>query len=62
MIKPMEINKPALILRPTQDDLNLLKQELVQKLTLTDAMVREKENEQKQIVREKNELKAKLDK
>ncbi len=58
----MEINKPALILRPTQDDLNLLKQELVQKLTLTDAMVREKENEQKQIVREKNELKAKLDK
>lgn len=48
--------------RPTVDDLNLLKKELVQVQQLTDTILKEKENEQKQLLREQNELKNRLEK
>lgn len=49
-------------LRPTLDDINLLKKELVQVQQLTDTILKEKENEQKQLIREKNDLSSKLEK
>lgn len=48
--------------RPTLDDLNLLKKELAQMQQLTDTLLKEKENEIKQLVREQNELKTRLEK
>ena len=48
-------------LRPTLDDINLLKKELVQVQQLTETILKEKENEQKQLIREKDGLSKKLD-
>jgi hypothetical protein len=39
-----------------------LKKELVQVQQLTDTILKEKENEQKQLIREKNDLNSKLEK
>lgn len=50
-----------LTLRPTLDDLNLLKKELVQVQQITDTLLKEKENENKQLIREQNDLKSKLE-
>lgn len=44
------------------DDLNLLRKELVQVQQLTETILKEKENEQKLLVREQNELKSRLEK
>lgn len=49
-------------LRPTQDDLDVLKKELVQVQQLTDLILKEKENQLKQLTRENNELQTKLEK
>ncbi len=49
-------------LRPTLDDINLLKKELVQVQQLTETILKEKENEQKQLIREKDDLTKKLEK
>lgn len=49
-------------LRPTLDDINLLKKELVQVQQLTETILKEKENEQKQLIREKDDLSKKLEK
>lgn len=48
-------------MRPTTDDLNLLKKELVQVQQLTDTILKEKENEQKQLMREQKELTTRLE-
>jgi hypothetical protein len=44
------------------DDFTLLKKELVQVQQLTDTILKEKENEHKQLVREQKELTARLEK
>ena len=44
------------------DDVNLLKKEMFQMQQLTDTILKEKENEQKLLIREQNELKARLEK
>ncbi|CAF0706142.1 unnamed protein product [Brachionus calyciflorus] len=62
--KCQEISKleNELQLRPTGDDLDILKKELIKVQQVTEALLKEKENEQKQLIRENNELKAKIEK
>ena len=48
-------------LRPTQDDIDLLKKELVQVQQLTDTIVREKENENKHLKRDYDNMKRNLE-
>lgn len=48
--------------RPTPDDINLLKKEIIQVQQITDSIVREKENENKQLLREFNNLKLEFEK
>jgi hypothetical protein len=48
-------------LRPTQDDIDLLKKELVQVQQLTDTIVREKENENKHLKRDFDNMKKNLE-
>lgn len=49
-------------IRPTKDDLNLLKKELVQVQQLSDTVVREKEYDLKLLKKENSELQNKNDK
>ncbi len=48
--------------RSTTDDLNLLKKELFQVQLLSDTIVRERENENKNLLEENNKLKLELEK
>ena len=51
-----------LFLRPTVDDLNLLKREIVQVQSLTDTIVKEKENQYNQLLRDHDDLKSDIEK
>lgn len=50
-----------LLERPTVDDLNLLKREIVQVQSLTDTIVKEKENQYNQLLRDHDDLKSDIE-
>lgn len=48
--------------RPTADDLNVLKKEMVQVQELSELIVKDKENQIKQLTRENQDLSKKIEK